>query len=82
MRMPVRILAAPAYDRDKYHGPLHVAGVPTSIARRGESHGSGLGTVRWIVERTNAWLHGLRHLRTRFERRADIHEGLLKLAVT
>ncbi len=50
------------------------------IARRGQPHGSGLGKVRSVVERTHAWLHAFRRLRTRFERRADIHEAFLKLA--
>jgi hypothetical protein len=27
------------------------------IARRGSTHGSGLGARRWVVERTLAWLH-------------------------
>ncbi len=34
-----------AYDHDKYRRPLHAAGIPTSIARRGQPHGSGLGKV-------------------------------------
>ncbi|WP_186257466.1 transposase, partial [Burkholderia gladioli] len=50
-----------------------------SIARRGQPHGSGLGKVRWVVERTHAWMHHFRRLRIRFERRADIHEAFLKL---
>jgi transposase len=79
-RKPGRVYADRAYDHDKYRRPLHAAGIPTSIARRGKPHGSGLGKVRCVVERTHAWLHGFRRLRTRFERRADIHEGLLKLA--
>jgi hypothetical protein len=44
-------------------------------------HGSGLGRWRWMVERTLAWLHQYGRLRIRWERRADIHEGFLKLAV-
>jgi hypothetical protein len=28
----------------------------------------------------HSWLHGFRRLRTRFERRSDIHEAFLKLA--
>ncbi|MFD7656799.1 transposase, partial [Actinosynnema sp. NPDC059797] len=38
------------------------------------------GTVRWVVERGNSWLHQFRRLRIRWERRADIHQALLKLA--
>ncbi|MFE9360733.1 transposase, partial [Streptomyces olivaceoviridis] len=50
------------------------------IARRGAAHGSGLGKVRWVVERTFAWLHQFKRLRIRYERRADIHQSLLELA--
>jgi transposase len=35
--------------------------------------------LRWVVERTLAWLHRFRHLALRYERRADIHEALLTL---
>jgi transposase len=31
---------------------------------------------RWVVERSFAWLRALKRLRTRYERRADIHLGL------
>jgi transposase len=36
--------------------------------------------VRWVVERAFAWLHQFKRLRNRYERRADIHQGLLELA--
>lgn len=50
------------------------------IARRGIVHGFGLGKVRWVVERAFAWLHPFKRLRIRYERRADLHQGLLGLA--
>ncbi|WP_434089742.1 transposase [Micromonospora chalcea] len=50
------------------------------MARRGTPHGSGLGTRRWVVERTIAWLHWFRRLRIRWEIRDDIHEAFLSLA--
>ncbi|WP_186192200.1 IS5 family transposase [Burkholderia gladioli] len=76
---PGRVYADRGYDHDKYRRILHERNIPTRIARRGHPHGSGLGKVRWVVERTHAWLHHFRRLRTRFERRADIHEAFLKL---
>ena len=76
---PKRVYADRGYDHDKYRRLLHERNIPTSIARRGQPHGSGLGKVRWVVERTHAWLHNFRRLRIRFERRADIHEAFLKL---
>lgn len=44
-----------------------------------EVHGSGLGTTRWVVERTISWLRKFRRLRVRYDRRADIHQAFLTL---
>lgn len=49
------------------------------IARRGAEHGSGLGKERWVVERSFAWLHNFRRLRTRYERRAELHLAFMQL---
>ncbi|GAA2857854.1 hypothetical protein GCM10010517_16260 [Streptosporangium fragile] len=51
------------------------------IARRGTTHGSGLGVHRWVVEQTIALLHWFRRLRIRWEIRDDIHEAFLTLAL-
>jgi transposase len=77
---PDLVVADRGYDHDKYRRLLWARGIKPLIARRGAEHGSGLGTVRWVVERGFAWLHGFKRLRTRYERRADIHLGLLQLA--
>ncbi len=53
----------------------------TLFADRGQPHGTGMGTFRWLGERTISWLHGFRRLRIRWERRDDIHEAFLGLAV-
>jgi transposase len=74
-----RLLADRGYDFDKYRRLLWQRGVKPIIARRGIEHGSGLGGERWVVERTFAWLHNFRRLRTRYERRADLHEGFMLL---
>ncbi|MCT8276527.1 transposase, partial [Xanthomonas translucens] len=39
-----------------------------------------LGRYRWVVECTHAWFAGMGKLRTRFERRIDIHLALLSMA--
>lgn len=59
---------------------LSARGICTSIARRGEPHGSGLGELRWPVEGTISWLHQFKRLRVRYDRRADIHEAFVSLA--
>ena len=50
------------------------------IGQRGAWHGSGLGIIRWGLERTFAWLHAHKRLAIRWEYRADIHDALVKLA--
>jgi hypothetical protein len=79
-RRPERLYADRGYDHDKYRKVVGGKGIRARIARRGQPHGSGLGTVRWVVERTIAWYHGMKRLRIRWERRDDIHEAFLNLA--
>jgi transposase len=50
------------------------------IARRGVESRERLGRHRWVVERSFAWLLGCRRLGIRYERRADLLQGLLHLA--
>lgn len=52
---PRQLFADRAYDYDKYRRLLWKRGIKPMIARRGVAHGSGLGKVRWVVERTFAW---------------------------
>jgi transposase len=79
-RKPDSLFADRGYDHDIYRDQVRARGIVPAIARRGTLHGTGLGTYRWVVERSFAWLHGFRRLRIRWERRADIHEAFLKLA--
>ncbi|MBM4019203.1 MAG: transposase, partial [Planctomycetes bacterium] len=46
----------------------------------GTEHGSGLGVYRWVVEGTLSWFHQQRRLRTRYDRRDDIHESFMVIA--
>jgi transposase len=77
---PPWLYADQGYDFDKYRRLLWKRGIKPMIGRRGVAHGSGLGKVRWVVERAFAWLHQFKRLRIRYERRADLHQGLLELA--
>ncbi|CQR59428.1 Putative transposase for insertion sequence element IS402 [Streptomyces leeuwenhoekii] len=79
-RKPDALFADRGYDHDIYRDRVRDRGILPAIARRGTRHGTGLGTYRWVIERSFAWLHGFRRLRIRWERRADIHEAFLKLA--
>jgi transposase len=74
------LIADRGYDHDKYRRELWARGVKPVIARRATEHGSGLGRLRWVVERTFAWLHQFRRLRIRWERLPELHEAFLHLA--
>jgi transposase len=78
-RRPERVTADRGYDHDRYRRELRQRGITPEIARRKSEHGSGLGRVRWIVERTFAWLHHFKRLLVRYDRRAEIHEAFLAL---
>ena len=67
------------YDSQPHREGLKEVGIDPKIARRNTEHGSGLGVYRWVVERTFSWLHQLRRLRIRYERRIDIHQAFLNI---
>jgi len=78
-RRPDRVQGDRAYDSQPHRHWLRSLGIGSDLARRGDEHGSGLGVYRWVVERTLSWLHQQRRLRTRFDRRDDIHEAFMTL---
>jgi transposase len=79
-RRPQMVVADRGYDYDRYRRLLRERGIRHRIARRQTAHGSGLGRIRWVVERTFAWLHAFKRLTIRYERRGDLHHGLVGLA--
>jgi transposase len=78
-RRPNFIIADRAYDSNPHRDKLLERKMRSLIARRNTEHGSGLGILRWHVERTIAWLHKHRRLCVRYEKRADIHHAFLTL---
>lgn len=68
-----------AYDSQAHRAALRDVGITPQIPKRNTEHGSGLGKVRWAVERTISWLHQFRRLRIRYERRLDIHQAFLSI---
>ena len=78
-RRPRQVFADRAYDSEPHRRRLRGRGIRPRIARRRTAHGSGLGKIRWVVERTLSWLPRKRKLRISTERRADIHEALLSI---
>jgi transposase len=79
LRKPKQVMGDRAYHDDNRRMILSCRGIGTAIARRGQPHGSGLGVFRYVVEQTVALLHQFRRLRTRFDKRADIHKAFMDL---
>jgi len=78
-RRPRKLYGDRAYQSREGRRELRRRGIQVKIAWPKSAHGSGLGTKRWVVERTIARLHQYRRLRIRYERRDDIHEALLAI---
>jgi transposase len=78
-KRPQHVQGDRAYDSEPHRQQLRQRGITPVLAKRNTEHGSGLGTTRWVVERTISWLHQMRRLRTRFDRRQDIHQAFLTL---
>ena len=78
-RRPGELYADRAYHCRRRAAWLRSKGIRPQIAQRGEAHGSGLGTKRFVVERTISWLHNFGRLRVRRDRRADIHDAWVSL---
>lgn len=79
-RRPRVLTADKAYHSRERVVSLWIRGIEPLLPKRGEPEIRGLGKIRWVVERTLSWLHQFRRLRTRWERRSDIHQALLTLA--
>jgi transposase len=79
IQRPKQLYADRTHQSELHGILLWNRGIEPFIAQRGQPHGSGLGKVRWVVERTLSWLHQYRRLRVRYERCADIHDAFLTL---
>lgn len=68
-----------AYDYPDIRAALCERRITPRIARRRVDSSARLGRYRWVVERTLAWLHAMKRLRVREERRADLHLAFFQL---
>ena len=65
---PDKLYADAGYDCEPARILLRWLGIEPHIRKRNEKHGSHLGRVRWVVERTISWIKGLRRMRVRYDR--------------
>jgi transposase len=80
--LPDALYADRGYDSAATRWLLRWLGIEPHIAKRGTPHGSGLGKVRWVVERTISWLKGLRRMRVRYDRLGVIRDAFTTLAAS
>ena len=67
-RHPEDLYADAGFDCEATRSILRWLGIIPHIRHRKEGHGSRLGRVRWVVERTISWIKGLRRMRVRYDR--------------
>lgn len=79
---PDQAYADRGYDCDATRLLLKWLGIEPKIAKRRTEHGSGLGKVRWVVERTIAWLKGMKRMRVRWDRLPTIQHAWNALAMS
>jgi len=65
---PDELYADAGYDCEPTRAILRWLGIEPHIRHRNSEHGSHLGRVRWVVERTISWIKGLRRMRVRYDR--------------
>jgi transposase len=77
---PKKLYGDRAYDSEGHREQLRRRGIDPHLAKRKAAHGSGLGKVRWGVERFFSWLHGFRKLRLVTEKTQEMQFAFLDLA--
>lgn len=80
--LPDELYADAGYDSEATRWLLAWLGIEAKINKRRSTHGSGLGKIRWVVERTISWLKGLRRMRIRYDRLRVIQEAWNTLAAS
>jgi hypothetical protein len=77
-----RLYADAAYDSAKNRALCQRDGIQPCIRQVGEAHGSGLGSVRYVVEHDCAWLLANKRLDRRQDKLGQIILALLTAACT
>jgi transposase len=81
---PDALLADRGYDAEHLRRALVERGIEPRIVKRRSPHQGRARDPqvpqRWTIERTNAWLHSLRRITSRWERRPELYLALVQLA--
>jgi transposase len=81
-RKPGKLHADKGYDYAHLRRWLSRRGIRHRIARKGVETSQRLGSHRWTIERTMAWLTGCRRLHRRYERKAVHFLAFTSIACT
>lgn len=76
---PERLQGDQGYDSEPVRQLLRCLGITPILPERGSDE-NGLGTLRWFIERTIAWLHQFGRLRRRLDRQTGLQTAFLQLA--
>jgi len=81
-RKPKALYGDRAYGTPRNHQGLKERRIEDHLAQPRTPHGSGLGKVRYVVERGLAWVGQARHLKVRYDRLPAMHRAFhyLRLA--
>jgi len=77
---PRKLYADAGFDCEATRSLLRWLGIEPHIRHRNGDHGSHLGRVRWVVERTISWIKGLRRMRVRYDRSATSIDAWTSIA--
>jgi transposase len=82
-RKPKAMYGDRAYGNARTRTGLKQRGIEDHLARPRTAHGSGLGKIRYVVERGLAWVGQARRLKIRYDRLPAMHRAfhLLRLAL-
>ena len=78
--LPDELYGDRGYGSAAARAVLRWLGVEPHLPLARDPHGSGLGKVRWVVERTIGWVKGLRRMRVRYDRLLVVREAFTTLA--
>lgn len=78
--LPDVLYADAGYDSEATRQVLRFLGIEPHIRKQKEAHGSHLGKIRWVVERTISWIKGLRRMRVRYDRSRTVVNAFATLA--
>jgi hypothetical protein len=82
-RRPKALYGDRQYGTPRNRQGLKQRRIEDHLARQRTPHGSGLGTIRYVVERGLAWVGQARRLKIRYERLPAMHRAFhfLRLAL-